>query len=233
VDVKGYSYGGATWTLEFFDIKGNTADFNGPWDELDEVLSDRRYTGTDGKIYRIQLTLIDSGHNAEWVYAFAQKHSLGVYACKGKDWIAGGETYQLFNQKTLERIGMNLAYHINTGKLKDRISSVLMTSFWSGKENQPHWYPNFNEDLRDDYYKMFEAEYKVERRDKITGQFRGYEWKLDFGKANHAFDTYVYNLAALEIFAESICKGVGLAALNWDYFWQYAKEYGDGLFYNY
>ena len=87
VDVKGYSYGGATWTIDFFPIKGTKADFNGPWDELDKVIGDKRYIRTDGKIYRILITLIDSGHNAEWVYAFAQRHSSGVYACKGKDWI--------------------------------------------------------------------------------------------------------------------------------------------------
>jgi phage terminase large subunit GpA-like protein len=79
---------------------------------------------------------------------------------------------------------------------------------------------------------MFEAETKVERRDSQTNQFKGYVWKLDFGKPNHAFDTYVYNLAALEIFAENLCKSLGYAALNWDWFWRYAKEYGDGVFYN-
>lgn len=231
VDVKGYSAGGATWTLEFFEIKGNTADFNGPWDKLDAIIGDKRYVGTDGKIYRILITLVDSGHNAEWVYAFAQRHTTGVYACKGKDWIAAGETYQLFSQSALERIGMAQAYHINTGKLKDKISAALMSSFWRGGEYQPQWYPNFPEDFRDDYFKMFEAETKVERRDSLTNQFRGYVWKLDFGKPNHAFDTYVYNLAALEIFAEDFCKspdGLELDALNWDAFWVAAKS---GIFY--
>jgi phage terminase large subunit GpA-like protein len=231
VDVKGYSAGGATWTVEFFEIKGNTADFNGPWDKLDAIIGDKRYIGTDGKIYRILITLIDSGHNAEWVYAFAQRHSSGVYACKGKDWIAAGETYQLFSQSALARIGMAQAYHINTGKLKDKISAALMSSFWKGGEYQPQWYPNFPEDFRDDYFKMFEAETKVERRDSQTNQFRGYVWKLDFGKPNHAFDTYVYNLAALEIFAEDFCKspdGLGLDALNWDAFWEAART---GIFY--
>ncbi|MDR1147985.1 MAG: hypothetical protein LBK66_05075 [Spirochaetaceae bacterium] len=72
---------------------------------------------------------------------------------------------------------------------------------------------------------------KVERRDSQTNQFRGYVWKLDFGKPNHAFDTYVYNLAALEIFAEDFCKSLdslGLDALNWDAFWEAART---GVFY--
>jgi phage terminase large subunit GpA-like protein len=223
-DVKGYSDGGATWTLDFDEIKGATADFNGPWDKLDEILGDRRYVGSDGKIYRIAITLVDSGHNAEWVYAFAQRHYTGVYVCKGKDWIAAGESYQLFSQAALQRIGLPQAYHINTGKLKDKISTALMSSFWTGSEYQPRWYPNFPEDFRDDYFKMFEAETKVERRDQLTHQFKGYVWKLKFGAPNHAFDTYVYNLAALEIFAEDCCKNaLGLEALNWDAFWAFAK----------
>jgi phage terminase large subunit GpA-like protein len=229
VDVKGYADGGSTWTLDFFDIKGNTADFNGPWDELDTFIDGKRYIGNDGKVYRILITLIDSGHNSEWVYAFAQRHSSGVYACKGRDRLGAGETYQLFSPSALQRIGMEQVYHINTGKLKDKISVALMSSFWQSNEHQPHWYPNFPEDFKDDYFKMFEAETKVEKRDKETRKFKGYVWQLDFGKPNHAFDTYVYNLAALEIFAEDVCKTIGLAALNWDVFWEWAKA---GNFYN-
>jgi phage terminase large subunit GpA-like protein len=232
VDVKGYSAGGATWTLDFFDIKGVTADFNGPWDELDEFISDKRYVGDDGKVYQIAITLIDSGHNAEWVYEFAKRHYAGVYACKGKDWIQAGETYQLFSKAALERIGMNQAYHVNTGKLKDKISASLMSSFWQSNEYQPHWYPNFPEDFKDDYFKMFEAETKVEKRDSLTHQFKGYVWKLDFGKPNHAFDTYVYNLAGLEILAEDYCKNVlNLEALSWEFFWQAAQANALGEFY--
>lgn len=230
-DIKGYSGAGSAWTVDFDEIKGNTADYNGPWDKLDEIIGERRFTSTDGKAYQVAITLIGSGHNAEWVYAYVKKHSYGVYACKGKDWIAAGESYQLFSPASLERIGMAQAYHINTGKLKDKISAALMSSFWKSREYQPPWYPNFPEDFRDDYFKMFEAETKVEKRDSVTKQFRGYVWKLDFGKPNHAFDTYVYNLAALEIFAEDFCKspdGLGLAALDWDAFWAAAQT---GVFY--
>ena len=228
VDVKGYSAGGATWTLDFFEIKGNTAEFNGVWDTLDTILSDRRYIGTDGKIYRILITLIDSGYNTEWVYSFAKKHSRGVYACKGKDWIESGATYSLFSKDALDKIGMELVYYVNTGKLKDKVSNALMTSFWRGGEFQPPWYPNFPEDFRDDYFKMFEAETKVEKRDKITRQFKGYMWKLAFGQPNHAFDTYVYNLAAMEIAAEAFCRGaLELPSLDWDIFWAEIKRTGE------
>ncbi|MDR0785581.1 MAG: phage terminase large subunit family protein [Treponema sp.] len=225
VDIKGYADGGATWTLEFFEIKGKTADFNGPWDELDTVLSERRYSGTDGRVYGIQIALVDSGYNAEWVYSYAGRHYAGVYACKGFDYLAAGETYQLFSRGALERIGQAQAYKINTGKLKDRISNALMSSFWKGGEFQPAWYPNFPEDFRDDYFRMFEAESKTEVRDVLTNQFKKTVWKLKYGAANHAFDTYVYNLAALEIFAEDYCRrALCLPALNWAAFWDAARQ---------
>jgi phage terminase large subunit GpA-like protein len=224
VDVKGYSDGGATWTLDFFPIHGDTEQFNGPWDKLDEYISDRRFVSDDGKVYRIQITLVDSGHFTEFVYEFVKRHSFGVYACKGKDWINTGETYSLFSAKALEQIGMAQAFHINTGKLKDRISAALTSSFWETEKFQPLWYPNFPEDFRDDYFKMFEAEKKVFSKIKGAENITKVSWVQEFGKDNHAFDTYVYNLAALEIAAEYYCKlTLQMEALNWRAFWEAAK----------
>jgi phage terminase large subunit GpA-like protein len=229
VDVKGYSDGGATWTLDFFQIEGESEQFNGPWDKLDEYISDKRFISDDGKVYRIQITMVDSGRYTDWVYEFVKRHSFGVYACKGKAWITTGETYTLFSDKTLEQIGMAQAYHINTGKLKDRISAALTSSFWETDKFQPLWYPNFPEDFRDDYFKMFEAEKKVYSKLKGAENITKISWIQEFGKDNHAFDTYVYNLAALEIAAEDYCKKeLHLKALNWRVFWEAAKE---GLFY--
>jgi phage terminase large subunit GpA-like protein len=230
IDVKGYSYGGVTWTLEFLSLEGNTADFNGPWDKLDALISDKRYIGTDGKVYRIQATFIDSGHNAEWVYEFVKKHSFGVFACKGRDYLPAGETYQSFSASAREKIGFNTAMLINTGKLKDKISNSLTSSMWITGQRQPWWYPNFPEDFHEDYFKQFEAEVKKEIRDAVTHQFKKIVWEQKFGADNHAFDTYVYNLAALELVAEQFCRqALGLPSLNWTAFWDFALQ---GEFYS-
>jgi phage terminase large subunit GpA-like protein len=230
VDVKGYSDGGVTWTLDFFPIEGETEQFNGPWDKLDEYISDKRFVGTDGKVYRIQITLVDSGRYTNYVYEFVKRHSFGVYACKGRDWLNAGETYQLFSQKALEQTGLPQAFHINTGKLKDKISALLTNSFWEGGHYQPVWYPNFPEDFRDDYFKMFEAETKENIIDKKTNKVYKTVWRQNFGQDNHAFDTYVYNLAALEIAAEYYCKyTLNLPSLDWRSFWEAAKA---GEFYD-
>jgi phage terminase large subunit GpA-like protein len=229
VDVKGYSDGGATWTLDFFSIDGEAEQFNGPWDKLDEYISEKQFIGDDGKMYRIQITLVDSGHYTEFVYEFVKRHSFGVYACKGRDWLPNGETYDLFSARALEKIGLPQAFMINTGKLKDRISAALTASFWETGKYQPPWYPNFPEDFRDDYFKMFEAETKEEVKYSGTNAVRKIAWRQKFNQDNHAFDTYVYNLAALEIAAEYYCKTqLFLPALDWHAFWEMAKT---GIFY--
>jgi phage terminase large subunit GpA-like protein len=119
------------------------------------------------------------------------------------------------------------ACHVNTGKLKDKVSNTLMASFRRSGELQPPRYPNFPEDFKDDCFKMFGAETKVEKWDKTTNQFKGYMRRLSFGQPNRAFGTYVYNLAALETAAEAFCREApGLPALGWDAFRREIKRTG-------
>ena len=231
VDVKGYGERGVTWTLDFLSIDGETEDpLSACWARLQDYIDDKVFEGDDGKLYRIAITLVDSGHYTDAVYAFCSRYSNGVYACKGMDWIRNGETYQAFSQSTLSRIGLPLAYHINTGKLKDRISTSMNVSRWNSDEAQPDFYPNFPEDFRDDYFKMFEAEEKVDVVNRVTNQWEKTVWRAKAGAPNHAFDTYVYSLAALEIFAEDICRNdFNLGYLHWPTFWEYAR--GGAFFY--
>lgn len=223
VDTKGFSDRGVTWTVDFQKFNGPTEDFYGVWDRLAEYIENTTFVADDGKKYKIAITLVDSGHYTDWVYAFCARFTAGVYACKGSDWIKNGETYQLFNRKTLEAIGLPLAYHINTGKLKDRISRAMNMLQWDEGTKQPDWFPNFPDNFHDDYFRMFEAEEKVEEYDKRTNKYIRTVWRAKPGAANHGFDTYVYNLAALEIFADSICRNeLQGNMLDWSAFWNYA-----------
>jgi len=225
VDVKGYSARGVTWTLDFFSIDGLTETFNGVWDKLAEYIDNAVFYAADGSYYRIAICLVDSGHYTDYVYSFCLRYSSRVYACKGVDYIAGGETYKLFARQTLLNIGLGQAYHINTTKLKDRISMMLNTMQWDEGSLQPDWYANFPDDFHDDYFKMFEAESKVEEYDKKTNKYIRTIWHAKVGAANHGFDTYVYNLAALEIFADDFCRlQLGLTCLDWSTFWKFAEQ---------
>ena len=210
---------------DFFSIDGDTEDFNGPWDELYKYIEETRFVGDDGKIYKIMITLVDSGRYTDYVYAFTGRYSVGVYPCKGAEYIKAGETYRIFDRSTLQRIGLPLAYHVNTTKMKDRISNSMSVLMWNEGQFQPDWYPNFPDDFRDDYFKMFEAETKVDIIDKLTNRYQKTIWKQRPGADNHAFDTYGYNMAGLEIFADAYCREfLGLPGLSWAHFWEEAKR---------
>ena len=225
VDVKGYSGRGVTWTLDFHEIKGDTTSLNGPWDELETYIENKRFIGDDDHVYKILMTIVDSGWNTEYVYAFASRYNRQVYACKGESYLPGGETYKLFDKATLDRIGLQRVYRINVGKMKDRISNSMTNAVWNTDELQPPWYANFPEDFRDDYFKQFEAEERVDIYDKATGRYLRTIWRAKHGVPNHALDTYNYNMAALEILADAYCREIlRLRGIDWDLFWQAVKD---------
>ncbi len=225
VDIKGYTYGGRTYTLEFFSIDGAVEDYKSPvWSLLYDLLANKTYTDEMGHTYRIMITFIDSSKYTEYVYAFCAGWAGGVYPIKGERYISGGVTYRMMSKEVLEKSGCSAAYRINTTRLKDRIAYALNRLEWTTGEHQPDWYPNFPEDLKDDYFRQFEAEQKVDAYDTLTNQYKGSYWKQISGRDNHAFDTAGYNLAALELQAEYICKEeLGLHALNWKAFWDQLK----------
>lgn len=236
VHVTAWTHGGQSWTIDFFMIDGNENQIRDEksrmWSELDKFLMEKIYISQSGKKYKLIINFIDSGwgEHTDVVYRFCKQYTNGVYAIKGEEWTPGGLTYRLFQQKTLEKAGLVQAYNINTTLLKDRISRYLGMLQWDTGQLQPNWYPNYPEDLGDDFFRMYEAEYRVEVKDKITNQFKSIRWKKVENVDNHALDTTVYNLAALELIADRTCREeLGLEVLNWDAFWDYCQT---GVFFS-
>ena len=230
-----WTFGGQSWTIDFFKIDAEERDIadvkSKLWTELDKYIIEKTYTSESGKNYRIINTFIDSGWGkySDIVYEFCKGYSSGVYAIKGEEWIKPGLTYRMFSKETLEKAGLPSAYNINTTKIKDRIARYMGQLMWDSGQLQPDWYPNFPEDLHDDFFRMYEAEYRVEVHDKDTGQFKYIRWKQTQGADNHAFDTTVYNFASLELVADRTCREeLGLKTLSWSDFWEYCKT---GAFY--
>jgi len=147
VDTKGYSDNGVTWTLDSFEIDGDTSQFNGPWDKLDDYIINQRFVADDGKIYRIQATVVDMALNTLYVCEYLKRYSYGVFGGKGKDHLPNGETYRFFHPDALDIIGTDKIFHINMGKLKNQIIAIE-NSFWRIGIYQPPWCPNFPEDFR-------------------------------------------------------------------------------------
>jgi phage terminase large subunit GpA-like protein len=96
---------------------------------------------------------------------------------------------------------------------------------WNTGEIQPPGYPNYPQDYGDDYFRMYEAESKVEVKDKRTGKYLGFYWRQHENKPNHAFDARVYNMSALDFYAYNICiTELGYEGINYDDFWKYKEE---------
>lgn len=228
IDIKGWTEGGRSYTIDFLEIEGTVEDYNSTvWTKLDKILLEKTWLDEKGSEYRIINTVIDSGHYTQYVYEFCKGFSSGVYAIKGDEHLKSGITFQEFTSKIMEKIGLPIAYHINTTKLKDFISKIFNFQWDSGKF-QPEWYANFPQDLLDDYFRMFEAEHKIDEYDKVTNRYKRTRW-VQTKEDNHAFDTFVYNLACLEMIADYYCRNdLNMDHLDWGIFWKYAKN---GIYY--
>lgn len=239
LDIKGFTVGGRSYTIDFREIPGDTTDFEDPcWNALADIIEHEIWTADDGKKYKILTTMIDARWNTENVYRFCAQYHLGVYAQHGERTLPGQLTFVEASKATIKKADC-LVFKTNTGKLKDRIAAAFRKDWNSGDKMQPEWRPNFPDNLQSDYFKHFEAEYKVLDVDPKTGKKIGFFWKLkDHRTPNHGFDTFVYCLLALEQFAESVCvaekydeygneTGLELDALNWPAFWEFAikKQY--------
>ncbi len=224
VDIKAWCKGGRSYTLDFrsFPAKEDVNVITDKcWRELEKVIEQEIWTAENNKQYRLSITVIDSGWATDTVYAFCKQYLSGVYAIKGEQYLPGGLNYRQMSKETRERTGLENAYTLNTTALKRAVNRSLKSEWVTG-ELQPEFYMNFPEDLRDDFFQMFTAEYLAEKRDKKTNQFKGFEWRPIQGRPNHAFDCAGYNLAALEMIAESHCRAVlGLTSLIWSKYWDY------------
>lgn len=230
VDVKAWTAGGQSWTLEFFELTGDPRKVDDPiWSKLDDFIVNTRYKAESGRTYWIEITFVDSGWQAPNVYEFCSRFSSGVFASKGEESLKDGLVYIPMSKTTIERAGVVAAYKINTTLLKNRLQYYLGALQWPTGEQQPEWYCNFAEDLKDDYFKQFEAEEKVIVKNKQTGQYIKTVWRNTHELPNHASDTFVYNLAALHLVADRVCReNLGIDHLNWTAFWEACK---DELFY--
>ena len=222
--IIGWSKGGVNWTLDFRIIEGDTIDFNSQcWRELEQIVENEIWTADDGKRYKLRLTLVDAGYHTDQVYEFCSQYSHSVYPVFGKEILINNLAFLETSQKTIEKAGC-LCYFINTNLTKDRVSQSFRKD-WNTGELQPNWRPNFCEDIRDDIFKMYEAEYKVEKRNKETNQFMGFVWYHQIGADNHIVDTHGNNMAAVQMIAEYACiEELKLDSLSWPDFWEWAQK---------
>lgn len=210
--------------LDYWRWEGDTEQLTDPntWGRLRKFLEQpHQYAAPDGRRYRIQLTLIDSGYRTEQVYRFCARYAGGVAPVKGREGSPGSAAIREFAQfKT--PMGTR-AFHVFVDLFKDRWSAALRHP-WDGEGLQP--YPSLNTpvDVTDAQLRELTVEVRREKHERLTGRVIGYEWHRPSGAANELWDLLIYANAALDMVAWDVCsRHLKLEVVDWTRFWELAK----------
>ena len=229
VQVIGWCKGSRFYSIEWLKLEGDcedlqagTPDEPGPWQRLRELIETKVYRADDGRLYRIQLTLIDSQYNTDLVNKFCAEYDLGVYTIRGVDTPIKSAAVKEFSEFET-KLGTQ-AYNVTVNIYKDRLAVALKRE-WDGVSLQPNGHPNFPQDYPDSFFKELTVETKREKVNTVTGQREGFFWYRPPGAANHSWDLTVYNSTALDMIALDICqRELGLEFVDWADFWALCEE---------
>jgi len=206
--------------VDYHTFEGDPSQLDDPgtWGELRRLIEDREYRADDGKQYHIEITLIDSGYLTDQVYRFCGEYESGCFPSKGRDPQSTNIRDKEFTEFTTPN-GLR-AFAITVNFYKDRWSAALRKE-WDGQGLQPINYFNAPLDVTDDQLRELTVETKREIIDKSSGKRRGFEWHRPSGAKNELWDLLVYNNAAVDLIAWSVCKELGLEFTNWAAFWDH------------
>lgn len=213
--------------VDYWRFEGDTEQLDDPgtWGRLRELIErpeEEGYVADDGRRYRVQLTLIDSGYRTDTVYQFCAEYVAGVYPVKGREAPPKSATIREFSDFTTP-MGTT-AYAITVDLYKDRWSAALRRG-WDLVGLQPPGHFNAPLDATDAQLKELTAEIKQERIEVRTGKRIGWEWHRKSGANNELWDLLVYNNAALDLIAWDVCRNqLGLEAVNWMAFYDLCVE---------
>ena len=184
-EVVGWGLKDEVWGIEFRRLPGDPTR-DEVWAQLAEWL-DGDYLHPLGGLMRISRVAIDTGYQADRVYAFVRSRQPRVIAVKGSS-TRGAMPLQI--QASVNKSGVRL-YMVGTDAIKDSIYSRLQL-----KEPGPrylHWPQGFGFDAA--YFEQLTSE---QRRTVYQNGFPRHEWFLPGAKRNEALDIRVYNFAAWE-----------------------------------
>lgn len=207
-EVVGWGEGHRSWGIQYFIIFGDPGQ-TAVWDQLDDILIEKRWQYADGSSIGVTTACIDSGgHYTTEVYEYCHKRMAArIYPIKG----VGGDGIPLITTySTKNRYGVPL-FRLGVDSGKDTIVSDLK------QENSNDLrYCSFPSDpskgYTKEYFRKLTAEMKVAKT--VKGRVK-FQWVLRPGhKRNEAFDCRNYALAALEILSPPLDKLAGRRVKN-------------------
>ena len=199
-EVVAWGRGKRSWSIDYGEIPGDTADLeHGPWQQLDELLA-RQYPHASGVPMPIRMLAVDSGYNTQTVYGWTRKYPMNrVIAIKGQDHggvlIGSPSSVEVFvNGRKSKRGGR--VWPVCVGLAKSELYGWLRLEVpTDGSEPAPGFcrWPQYGEE----YFKQLTSEQLVAHRTR-----KGYvrlEWEQIPGRQNHALDARVYARAAASL----------------------------------
>lgn len=206
--------------LDYWRWEGDTEQLDDPstWGRLRKLLEQHEYAAPDGRSYRLELTLIDSGYRTEQVYRFCARYAGGVAPVKGREGSPGSAAIREFAQ--FQTPMGTRAFHVFVDLFKDRWSAALRHP-WTGEGLQPYPALNTPVDISDDQLRELTVEVRREKHERLTGRVIGYEWHRPSGAANELWDLLIYANAALEMVAWDVCRRhLQLETVDMRRFWE-------------
>ena len=192
-EIVGWGVGKESWGIEYGVIMGDPGQED-VWKKLDIVLQ-KSYVRSDGTIFKIISTCIDSGgHFTTEVYEYCKKReSERVWAIKGK----GGSGIPFIQRpKARNKAGVWL-FIIGTDVGKDTLASRLKVND-PGKPGFCNFPMESERGYDEEYFKGLTAENRkvLYQSGKVIIRWE----KKTSGARNEPFDLKNYNNAALEIY---------------------------------
>lgn len=217
--VMGWARDGRPFLLDYLTFEGDTEQIDqGPWLELDKLLTDGRYLSDDGREYQIGTSMIDSGYRTDVVYRWAAQYSGGVYPVKGVHPSHSNQRdkeYAEFATTAGQR-----AYGVTVDMYKERWAAALRLQWIEAQGIMPPGLFSAPLDVTDKQLRELTAETKVQKVNPRTGERTGWEWRRPSGAANELWDLLVYNSAAVDIIAHEYCRDqLELKQTDWPIFW--------------
>ncbi len=226
VAVFGWTVQHRAFLIDYWRLEGDCESLDGdPWIKLKDIIYNKVYIADDGKKYRIQLTLIDSGYMQHNVLEFCANTD-GTIPIKGIPDAQKGATFSEFKQVET-KMGIP-AFNINVNFYKDRWYPTLKRP-WIESGKQQEYCFNVPSDVTEKQLKELTVETKVEDINPVTNALKGFKWHRPSGADNELFDLINYNNAAIDILAWDILVRQGERdTVNWLEFWEFCRSGNSG-----
>jgi len=222
--VMGFTIGGNPWLIERKNLtspnENGCEDLDDPtWAEVQRMIDEQEYTSDDGKIYRLAITLVDSGFAEKVVSEFCAQWETSVYPIKGDSL----SDKRLNEFKDLKTSSGGAGFLIAVDAYKDRMAPVLRRDWQPEFGDQGRYQFNMPMDATDEETKELTREYKRQR--KLTNGNMKQEWFCSKGARNETWDLLIYAMAAFEILAHLVCKNnLELDETDWIQFWEFCQN---------